>query len=332
MSIYKDSYETTAGMMLIMTPVEKAIKEAIIKSNLGYVNLGVRNDGNFKPIFIVNGKDSLSDIPLFTHPITILNFQKENYLCTDMRFFVKEGFDEHSGPNNNALNGIRNLTEFNFAKSRAILSLMWLNGEQSRLRNALPLAADVYASWLAESISKNFALDFKDQTTISIISSYFYQSLFMEDDTFDEDTKQRMALFTARSTKAPSALIFEIFDKIGPMSSIDEYCENVVSIVENVRLKTFNRALLLTTIKNSWYGLHAKEIISVALEHPPTWLAIVYTALTERTFKTSMIFRVAERFGKRGGADEFTKAYSNLMSDMLVNSHSSDDVRYRSFE
>jgi hypothetical protein len=87
----------------------------------------------------------------------------------------------------------------------------------------------------------------------------------------------------------------------------------------------------LTVTRNSWYGTNAKEIISVALEHPPTWAAIVFTALNERTFKNSMIYKIAERFGKRGASDEFIDSYISLVKDNTL-SVASEDFFIRDFE
>ena len=77
----------------------------------------------------------------------------------------------------------------------------------------------------------------------------------------------------------------------------------------------------------SWFGSNAKEILAVALEHPPTWYAIVFSSLEERTYKNSMIARVAERFGKGGAWVDFKNAYSEL-----IKRHVQQEQRSSSFE
>lgn len=310
MPIFKDSYQTTVGSVFNTKPIETAIKESIIKDSLDSVNLNVTHEYETLPVFLTGRLQSESNVPLFTHPITIFNFQKKNYLCTDMRLFFKK--DDYYDNLNDQKN-IRNLTEFNFTKSRAILNLLWLQESYGEIKNGLAFAGVVFAAWLSEAIAKTYALDFKDQTTLAVITSFYYQSLFQEGNEFDEDTKQKMAVHTIKATKAPADFVLNIFDKITAINNVEDYCTNVQAILENVRLKNFNIPMLLTIVKNSWYGTNAKEIISVALEHPPTWCAIVYTALNERTYKTSMIYRIAERFGKRGAADEFNKNYVDMI-------------------
>lgn len=324
MSIFLDGYQTTVGSVFVTKQIETAIKESIIRHRLDLVNLNVENAGNVKPLFITGSLPSEVEIPLFTHPITIFNFQHQNFLCTDLRLFVRK-----DTPIDEIETGIKNLTEYNFIKSRAILNLLWLNDGANSIKNNLSFASTVFAAWLAETISKTYALDFKDQTTISVITSFYYQTLFTNDKVFDEDTRQKMAVHTIKTTKAPAEFVFGVFDKIESMMSIEDYCKSVVEITENVRLKSFNLAMLLTIIRNSWYGTNAKEVIAIAIEHPPTWVAMVYTALNEKTFKSTLIYRVAERFGKRGASDEYIHNYVRLVKDQTV---AKEELAIRDFE
>lgn len=321
MSIFKDSYQTTVGSVLITKQIEIAIKEAIIKDNINTVNLNVNDKDDCKPIFITGSYSSESNIPLFTHPIMI-NFNHINYLCTDIRLFINK-----NTPIDQITDNIKNRTEFNFTKSRSILNLIWLNNGVNNIKNSLSFAGTVFSAWLSETISKTYALDFKDQTILAILTSLYYQTLFLENNELTDETKQRLAVHTIKATKAPAQMIFEVFNKVKHLSSIEDYCFYVKEVLENTRMKDFNLAMLLTIIRNSWYGTNSKEIISVAIEHPPTWCAIVFTALNERTFKNSMIYRIAERNGKRGASDEFIDSYISLVKDYTIATENLEPIR-----
>lgn len=322
--IYDDSYKTVIGSAFNTKNIELAIKECIIKDQIDYVNLNVNKNGKFIPIFITGIFGGESKIPLFTHPLAIFNFNHKNYLCTDLRLFIRDTTTVSEVENN-----IKNRTEYNFAKSRAILNLLWLNDDVLNIKNTLSFASGIFSAWLADVISKAYALDYKDRTTISIITSFYYQTLFENKKVFDEESKQKMAVHTINVTKSPGSYVLEVFDQIQTMEDIEDYCRNISTIVENVRLKVFNLAVLLTIIKSSWYGTNAKEILSIALEHPPTWSAIVYTALNERSYKNSIIYRLAEQLGKRGLADEFLMQYRNLVKSSIV---ATEELVIRDFE
>lgn len=327
MTKYTDCYDTTVGSVSVTKSIVTAIKEAMIKDNLGHMSLNVKDVGAYKPVFITGNANSESQIPLFAHPITIKNSQSEQYMCADVRFFVRK-----DTPLDNIEKSIKNVTEFNLAKSRLVLSMLWADGQEGKIKNGLSFAGVVYSNWLSETIAKTYALDFKDQTTLNIIAHFFYQSLFSEEDTFSPEDKERMALHTAKATNAPATLVLSIFDKIEKMDGLEDFCAIIPQILENVRLKNFNLAMLLTIVKNSWYGTNAKENICVALEHPPTWIAIVWTSLYERTFKTSLIARIAERFGKRGAADEFNKSYLMIIREFVSDPSKDGSTTYRDFD
>jgi hypothetical protein len=323
MPLFKDCYGTTVGSVFEnqVKRIDLTVKESIIRDNLGHVHLGVSEIHGVTPIFVTGIGSSEDKIPLFTHPLAILNFNHKNYVCVDVRPFVRK-----DTPLDNVENNIKNVTEYNFVKNRAVLSTAWVAADYSVLKNSLQFAGTVFAAWLAETISKAHALDFKDRTTLAILSSFYYQSLFSEQTTFSEEDKQRMAVHTISATKAPASYVFEVFDKIPEIKNIEDFCRAARTITENVRLNDLTLPVLLTLVKNSWYGFQAKEILPIALEHPPTWMTIVYSALTERTYKNSMIYRVAEPFGKRGLADEFLKNFSLVMQGYQVRSDATGTV------
>lgn len=335
MPFFKDGYQTTVGSMFETRSIETAIKEALIKGSLSGATLGVAPEGDTTLVFITGASPDEAQIPLFTHPISIFNFQHKNYLVCDMRLYLRKDVEGSAVGTDSIDSFIKNRTEFNFNKSRAILNLAWLAGGSGEIRNTFQFAGIVYAAWLSGLISRAYALDFKDQLVASIVISAFYQLLFTESDTLSEDDKQRLAVHTIKATNAPSKLVFEVFDKLSPMKNIEDLCTNIVEVLENVRLKKFNVAMLLTLVKYSWYGCNGKEIISVALEHPPTWNAMVYTALNERTFKTSIIYMTAEKFGKRGAADGYIASYNNLIKGRVRHAtESANDIQlvFKDFE
>jgi len=327
MAIFKDIYSTTVGKAFVIKPIEQSIKESIIKDSLDRnFTLDVRPTDTYKAIFITGYANNDDNIPNFIHPITILNFNNNNYICTDLRLYLrKDG-------NINDINGnIRNITEYNFSKSRAILSMLWASGEYDRIKNSLKLASSVFSTWISDAISKTYALDPRDQLILTIITNFYYQSLFSDKKEFDENDKQRMAIHTINATKAPADFVFKVFDQITTMSGAEDYCKTVIEILANIKLEKFNLASLLTIVNNSWYGTNAKQILSVAIEHPPTWIAIVFSSLNERTYKNSLICKIAEKQGQRGMKDEFNKNYVQMMQSQIVNI-SQEEIVIRDYE
>lgn len=309
------AYQTTLGIANNTKPITLAIEKALITTDLKNASLSIRgNTEGYSSIFVTGAFPQETEIPLFTHPIAISNSKGQKYICSDLRMYLRQNPDI-----NNILPSVKNLTEYNFVKAKTALNMLWLNQQTQDIKIGLSFAGVVYAAWLSESIAKSFSLDYADQTKINIIAMVFYNSLFQDEEDKAKDYDHR-ALVThiINSTRLPADMVYYVVEQIGTLDTINDFCTEVQRIVGNVRLEKFNVPLLLTIIGNSWYGTSAKENITVALEFPPIWAAIVYTALTERMYKTSRIYTIAERYGKRGGSRVFEEAFVMLMKENSI--------------
>lgn len=310
MPIYTDSYKTTEGSVVNIHPIEKAIKEAIVRDSIDKMTMDVHPRGNVHPLFLTGVYPSETQIPSFTHPIIIFNYQGKDYLCTDIRTFIRKGTTP-----DDIMSGIRNKSEVDFAVSRSVLNLAWVTGGISEIRNNFRMAAKVYSSLIAGTVAREYNLDFRDETLVLIAAEYFYRSLFIPQGKISEETKEDLAIHTIKSTNAPSDLVHRVFDNMPDFNNITDWCKGLQTVTENPRLQNFNFGSLLELLRNAWGYNEGKRVIAVALEHPPTWCAMVYAALTDRGLKNSAVARVAERISKRGAGEEYLRAYIQLVND-----------------
>ena len=331
MPFNRTSYDTTVGKIDDMRKVELALKEALITGALCNRRLGVDEIHQKRAVFVI-GDSSESAIPPFVHPYLIQNFKNQDYLITDVRGF--RGNDKMIYTERDFELGVRNTTEYALVKSRAALNALWLGPDVSRIRARFSFAGSVFAAWLSQSISKAYALDFSDQMQLMAVSIYYYHTLFQAGTRLTDQALEIAVVHTIKATKLPAAEVYSLFEKLGDMSSIADYCTELKKVIESVRLHDFSLAMLLTLIRNSWYGTNAKEMLSVALEHPPTWIAIVYATLTERTYKASALYKLVEMQGKRGNSDEFKMNYQELIKNSISATEGvdNDEIVIRPFE
>lgn len=323
MSIYNTGYDTTIGSGIVTREIDSSIKESFIRDRTSDNHLDIITSLNFKPVFITGSRETEMRIPFFNHPYAIENYKGLNFLCTDIRACVKNvsPHDFFIGDEN-----IRNKTEFNLVKSRSVLNLAWLTDAKNQIRLSLNLAGEIFAGWLSDVLSKNFALDPKDQLNIFVASLYYYNTLFFEESYLSDEAHHSVALHTIKASRSSSQFVLDVFGRVETYIKesnystvgVSEFCGILKHVVENVRLSGLNPGVLITLIGNSWYGLNAKEMMAVALEHPPTWCAIVHSALTERTYKHALISKVGERFSKGGRITEFTKCYDDLVNNYIL--------------
>lgn len=310
MTIFKTAYDTTVGSTHAIKPIIGKIEEAMVRDYIYDETRNLVRTDSLAP-FVLTGKNaSESHIPMFNHPIYIPNFKDINYLVYDGRTLFSKDTEGQLY--------VRAQTEYNFMLDRMVLNMAWLSGQTSVLMNNLEGAGIIFAAWISDTISKRYALDPADQMRLTIITHCYYQSLFYEESVLTEEMKDKFSLHTMRATKAPGNLINEVIEQIENIGNIHELCNTIQKVLGNVRLKDFSAAMLITITGTSWFGLNAKDVLAIAIEHPPTWCAIVHAAMTERSFKKSQIAMVTERFARSRGVEEYTLAMGNIRSDYMT--------------
>jgi hypothetical protein len=60
-------------------------------------------------------------------------------------------------------------------------------------------------------------------------------------------------------------------------------------------LNNLNTATLYPIMAGTWYGANSAEMVAVALEHPPTWVTMVYQATTARSYYHSALAKMLEQ-------------------------------------
>lgn len=320
MAIFPTAYHTTVGSGAVMTRVVDAIKESIIRDTPTQGAKGFNNlDANV--LFIDGSYESHDNIPFFYHPLVVSvrdAYSKENkeYVFCDIRNLITTRFSDPASRGGKTVR-IRNEAEYLFSVCRAALSSVWLTENPSILRDISHLPAAIFCSWISEALARRYALDAKDQILLSIVTGIYYQSLFVSDYNVIKDNEDKVVHAVIKSTRAPSEMVFDVFSKIEKIDDVKEYCRCVKQILENQRLDDFNEGILVTVVGNTWFGTNAKEVMAIALEHPPTWLTLVFFSFTERSYKNSIVAKIATRYLGRKGEDDFVKAFSSYIRQYI---------------
>lgn len=316
MTVFRTPYDTIAGSTLPdKKKLEKQILPLLVAGNLKDSNLDVITTSSITPIYVTGKNVEEDNIPLFTHSINIIYKDKE-YLCTDLRLVLNKKELRNEG---NFKDSIRNSTEYNFLKGLSISTLAWSLEETDSIRTNMKFAAHVFSVLLSGIISSSYSLDLGDKVKLNILGLIYYRMLFEEKEDFTDDIKE-VTFIQCQSLLGTSKEVFDsVSNKISKLSNINDYCSVAKNICESTRLDNLNLPMLLTLLKSIWYGTNSKDYIGIALEHPPTWISLLYVSLTEKTYKRSKIYSVAFDLKKGSNIDAFTDAYKNFVSAYTKN-------------
>lgn len=310
--IVKEPYASRA---LQLRDTSKTIAEVNKYIILDYAHIRESERVKFKPftdgvttlnqVILYGGSGSEKEVTPFNHPLISHN---NNWIALDLRTMVTassvgEGFE------------IRNESEYRFALVRFGLSGLWCTGQQTKLYN-FSLAHYTFSSWLSDNLTSKFGLDISDKYKLLILSAIYYSRLFT--DTPVEDEVDKLIIRLKEYGVVPE-LIREVYSKLDKLDTIEDYCSNCYTVTDNLRLKNLDYTVLTNVVSTNWIGLNGKEISLLALEHPPTWISMVYASLTYKSFKRNHVTSIVEKESKRGKGDNFLKQLHPVISDVMVN-------------
>lgn len=261
-------------------------------------------NGFLNPIILYGFTDIEKDIPAFSHPI--IN-PKDNWIALDLRPYVNVD-------KNNFTFEERNTSEYELTLTRFVLTALWYTDKTSDMYS-LKFAHIAFATWISDNLSKRFALSLEDAIRVKIVALIYYANLFKTEFTDDDFSKLVIRL---KDEIFSIDLLKEIYEETkGLYDSLDHFGEACYIATGNLKLKGLNAAILINLTLNNWIGINGKELTILALEHPPTWISIVYAALTQRSFKKNFITNIVDKLNKRGKGDDFNKALLFLVKQHL---------------
>ena len=246
------------------------------------------------PVILYGLSDVEKEITPFNHPLVN---RDNNWIALDLRNMVKLTSDKENFE-------VRNDSEYNLAIQRFILTGMWCVGKQSSLYS-LKFPHFVFANWLSENLTKKFGLDLNNQLQLRILALIYYSKLFTNE--YNDDDFGKLIIRLKEDILVPT-LIEEVYEKINELENIDDFCKACYDVTGNIRLKHLDTNVLINTLANNWVGLNGKELVLLSLEHPPTWISLVFASLTQRSFSKNVIGTIVDKLNKRGTGDEFLKA------------------------
>lgn len=317
MTIFNTPFDTTACHGYVVDKIQTEINKANVSGWLEHVHPGI--------CLIQQSQDGLDTIPSFSHPLVDVTGYRhpgakpDVKVAIDMRPYGKWDKMNYkfivTAPGEYALNLLR-----------ARLTYQWLHDvvvekvTPRYQRDISPLPMSVYASWLSEGIQSKFALQPTEQYRLQILAGIFYYTLFENNEKLSEDEKMKLSNAVSRNLKVVQSDVLSVIDAIDEdrwLMDIKDFCKVAARVTGSVRLQELTVAVLYAIVGSSWFHPNAREWLHTALEHPPTWLTIVYATCTERGYRNSGIGRITERAGNQKLGKDFVPALIHMVNDRV---------------
>lgn len=304
MPIFRTAYDTLACHGFILDKIRHPLDEALIRGALLPIASGDARK-------LVGTADRLTDaIPSFDHPFALTEQSGNRHdpklvMVGDFRRYGR--FDPHQ---KEFVIKVRN--DYAFQEKRTVLNQIWVDTAPSTLGNCSPLPMKLYGLWVADAVSGRYSLDPQEKLRLQILASIFYAGLFY--DIHDHWDKNRVAAQVKRALNVDAKFIFDALEYVKqPMNGLLEFVAVVKEAIDTVRLKDFNHGLLYAVLKPTWYGVNNDALVAVALEHPPTWLAMLYLAISDRSYAKTRLTTLILTWDKRDKGRQLEMALAQLM-------------------
>ena len=305
--IFQSPYHTLAmsGFPLdkTTTAIQKEITDWTINKNLP-MSAGVSDTKS--PIYIIKEHGvALERVPTIRHPIAV-TVEGQSETVIDCRTFVQQD-------RTNLTYVVRNssLLDYRQMVLRGRLQQAWVNGGEIELRNASVAPAILYARWIGSTLTQRLMLEPQEQQTIEILCAYFYYNLFTAHPDKDE---QKVFAYMSRHMGYDAKLCMDVVDQLeSELKNAEDLCKAIEAITGSVRLKDFDAGILFKILAYTYFGTGGSELCAIAVEHPPTWVSMVYQAYTDSMYKKSSLGRLMERGAIRDKMRQFSQALHHYL-------------------
>jgi hypothetical protein len=149
---------------------------------------------------------------------------------------------------------------------------------------------------------------------LRILAAFFFHCLFLEKDYIHSDELRQLAVPIAKAAKAPVNDTMAILEQVEYVKSVEDFVAQSKLIIENPRMELFNLGILSMLVGGTWFGTGGREMAQAAMEHPPTFLSMLYLSFAQKGYKNAGLTRVTDRYKGPKGELEFTRAIYKLLS------------------
>lgn len=305
-------YQTSACSSYDVKGIQSALQRADVHGDLAPA--ATLKGTVLEGVFIV--PPYVKDIKPFTMPLEF-HSTKGTAVAVDVRGVTK-------------LTGERNFKiivggEYEGAILRAGLTKAWLDGGATDMRRFNDISARVFIRLLSESLVRRLNLSPSDQQAVTVVCGLFYYSNFIANDQIERndslvrDEKDRIAVAVARLTRINPQTVSDFLSGDVPMiTNLDSFCDALRFVVDSPRLQNVDGAFVMTLMGGYWYGGNARQLMACALEYPPVWLALIYQALNDRSFRSTQLSKMADVENRNNSGAQFIRdvaSYLEIMSN-----------------
>ncbi len=261
----------------------------------------ISNDGGF----MLTPNDPA--VPPFAHPLPINTGKRLEYVI-DVRPFTRLDSERNVV--------ISSRLDHKVSIERNIMQTRWYTEGSQAIFSLGNFQVKAFGMWLGNALRLRFALDPDAMLRVQIAASYYY--LCISDDTdalvYDEEAFFKIAQLLSTLWRVSADEVMGYIGEPKVLQNVHDLISSLIRISDSKRLERFNQVELYQIIGGSWFGGgNPRELIAIALEHPPTFVTLIYNAMTEKGYQKSMLGQMLGKSDRDNDAKAFMHNFEYMI-------------------
>lgn len=210
-------------------------------------------------------------------------------------------------------------TALNWLETRLQLQLLWQSPNFPILQSSLDYPTMLYGKVMSEALAKKYGLEPLAIARCDMLFSYAFWCFSHTENQYKQSSKDELGHLLAMTIKSNGLDISNVITNLDYFYSLDDVVKALQDeeVVGTQRMTNVTIATLFEIARTVWYidaSAPASEIAACALEHPPTWMACVFTSVSNQSLKNS-IATVAQRYKRLMNPDQYINSIIHILGD-----------------
>lgn len=315
----KSPYDTTYGEMINTSKIVKELVKYIGYTTNKNLNYEYENTDGTNVVFILGVDEDEKNLPLWEHPLVFNDINNRNTIAVDLRKFVRK-IDEQPLTIGEVT---KDSSSVHFLVARTLLTMDYCDGNFGFFRAFNKPTAASFSFVLSYMINTIVGLNPVEKVHVEIALAH-YINMLMSDSEQKEDIVHavvakisNMKLSVPVNKKSIEAVMGKIEHNV---NDIDDLMANVKAVLPDEKKELVDTNTLVNVISNIWYGPGNSETVVMGLEHLPTWIALTYVNVADKSFKRTRLATMLDKHSRQMDAKQFEKDFSNYMKERTMGS------------
>jgi len=293
-------YKTTYGRILNASKLSEELVRYLTTADIDNLGYEYDNRMDVKVAFITGYNEEERELPVIGHPIIVVA-RGITVIVSDLRQFVKKSDEQPL----DIADIVKDTNSSDFIVIRTLLTRDFVAKGASDFGLISKPMSTAFGIWITSLVDTMVGLDPVESLKVETVSSLYANSLFFRD---IPDVKDNLDTIINRTStgkqvykldkKIITSTLLEVSEMITEYKGMELLIALITEVLPDEKSRFVNVNGFSTLTANVWYGPGGGETSIIALENMSTWMAMVYSGLTNRSYSKTRIGMLLKKYNR----------------------------------